>query len=180
MLLRPLTTIRLTTVALLLAAGLAACGGAGGARTDVASVTHEGLQTTTERNRAALQQYLDSNHEDLTMMADDVVFTTMATGEEHRGREGVRRMLQHVYHVAFDAHAETRTLVVSDDHAVLEAIFVGRHIGEFAGVPATGRDVRVPLCVVYDFADGRIQRGRVYFEIPAMLQQVGAVPAPNR
>jgi steroid delta-isomerase-like uncharacterized protein len=114
------------------------------------------------------------------MMADDVVFTTMATGEEHRGRDGVQRMLQHVYHVAFDARAETRTLVVSGDHAVLEGLFVGRHIGEFAGVPATGREVRVPLCVVYDFVDGRIQRGRVYFEIPALLQQVGATPGAGR
>jgi steroid delta-isomerase-like uncharacterized protein len=162
---------------LLLAAGVAACGGVGGAQSEIRSTADQEHQTTTEGNRAALQRYLDSNHEDLSMMADDVVFTTMATGEEHRGRDDVKQMLEHVYQVAFDAHAETRTLVVSGDHAVLEAMFVGRHIGEFAGVPATGREVRVPLCVVYDFADGRIQRGRVYFEIPAFLQQVGAAPA---
>jgi limonene-1,2-epoxide hydrolase len=34
--------------------------------------------------------------------------------------------------------------------------------------------VRVPLCVVYDLQDGRIVRGRVYLEVPVMMQQLGA------
>ena len=31
--------------------------------------------------------------------------------------------------------------------------------GEFAGITATGRAVRVPLCVVYDLDNDRIKRG---------------------
>lgn len=128
---------------------------------------------SVESTRAAITRYLDSGHTDLSMMADDVVFTTMATGEEHRGTEAVARMLRHIYHEAFDAHAETRNTIFTDGNAVLEAEFIGRHIGEFAGVPATNREVRVPLCVVYDLENDRIRRGRVYFEIPAMLKQLG-------
>ena len=45
--------------------------------------------------------------------------------------------------------------------------------GEFAGIPATGKDVRVPLCVVYDLENDQIKQGRVYFEMPALLQQLG-------
>ena len=60
---------------------------------------------TVERTREVMTRYLDSQHSDLSMMADDVVFTNMATGEEHRGVEGVRKMLDHVYHEAFDATA---------------------------------------------------------------------------
>ena len=130
--------------------------------------------------RAVMNRYSDSQHTDLSMMADDVVFTTMATGEEHHGVAGVAAMLHRVYHVAFTARAERRTLVCDDDHAVLEALFVGRHTGEFAGVAATGRDVRVPLCVVYDLADGRIRRGRVYFELPLLLEQLGRTPGTAR
>jgi steroid delta-isomerase-like uncharacterized protein len=126
-----------------------------------------------EGTRAAFTRYIDSAHTDLSMMADDVVFTTMATGEEHHGREAVARMLRHVYHEAFDAHVEPRSTIFADGNAVLEGDFVGRHIGEFAGVPATNREVRVPLCVVYDLENDRIRRGRVYFEIPAMLKQLG-------
>jgi steroid delta-isomerase-like uncharacterized protein len=111
------------------------------------------------------------------MMAEDVVFTTMATGDEHRGPDGVRRMLDHIYHAAFDARAEIRTRLYGENQAVLEADFVGTHIGEFAGIPATGRGVRVPLCVVYDLEEGLIKRARVYLEVPVLLRQLGAEPA---
>jgi steroid delta-isomerase-like uncharacterized protein len=133
---------------------------------------------TADHTLEMLDRYLESNHTDLSMMDDDVVFTTMATGEEHVGRETVRQMLHHMYHVAFDARAVRRSVVCAASHAVFEAVFVGRHIAEFAGVPATGRDVRIPLCVVYDVRDRRITRARVYFEVPAFLAQVRA-PAPS-
>ena len=129
---------------------------------------------SVERTRDAMERYLNSAHRDLSMMAEDVVFTAMATGEEHRGVEGVRRMLEHVYHQAFDATAETRNRIYGENHAVLDADFVGTHIGTFAGVPATNRQVRVPLCVVYDLRDGKIVRGRVYLEIPVLMRQLGA------
>ena len=131
---------------------------------------------TVQRTRDAVERYLNSAHSDLSMMAEDVVFTTMATGDEHRGVEGVRRMLDHVYHQAFDAKAETRNRIYAEDHAVLEGYFVGKHIGTFAGVEATGRQVRVPLCVVYDLQDAKIVRGRVYLEVPVLMQQLRASP----
>ena len=127
---------------------------------------------TVERTREVMTKYLDSQHGDLSMMAEDVVFTNMATGEEHRGVEGVRRMLDHVYHEAFDATAETRNRIYTENQAVLEADFVGTHIGTFAGIPATRRKVRVPLCVVYDLEQGKISRGRVYMQVPVLLRQL--------
>jgi steroid delta-isomerase-like uncharacterized protein len=130
-----------------------------------------------ERTREAMTRYLDSGHTDLSMMADDVVFTNMATGEEHSGVDGVRRMLDYVYHTAFDATAETRSTIYAERQAVFEADFVGTHIGTFAGIPATRRSVRVPLCVVYDVEEGKIRRGRIYLQMPVLLRQLGAAPA---
>jgi predicted ester cyclase len=53
-------------------------------------------------------------------------------------------------------------------------MFIGRHTGEFAGVPATDKDVRVPLAVFYDLRDDMITEGRVHFDVSAFLAQVGA------
>ena len=132
---------------------------------------------SVESTRAAIDRYLDSEHKDLGMMSDDVVFTNMATGEEHRGVEGVRKMLDYIYHTAFEARAETRSRVYAENQAVLEGDFVGTHIGTFAGIPATQRQVRVPLCVVYDLEAGKIKRGRVYMQVPVLMRQLAAVAA---
>ena len=128
---------------------------------------------SVDSTREVVTKYLNSKHSDVSMMADDVVFTNMASGQEHRSPDGVLQMLNYFYHVAFDATAETKNTIFADGKAVLEGDFVGKHIGEFAGIPATNKHVRVPLCVVYDLEDDLIKRGRVYFEMPVLLQQLG-------
>ena len=127
---------------------------------------------SVESTRAVLAKYIDSNHTDLSVLSDDVVFTNMATGDENHGRDSVGQMLNYIYHVAFDAKAEPKNIIVGDGKAVFEAEFVGKHIGEFAGIPPTNKQVRAPLCVVYDLDNDRITRGRVYFEVPALLSQL--------
>lgn len=126
----------------------------------------------SDATQEAITRYLESKHTDLSMMADDVVFTNMATGETHTGREAIGEMLHYVYHVAFDATAELRNLIVEHNRAVLEAEIVGKHIGEFAGIAATNKDVRIPLCVIYDLDNGKITHGRIYFEVPALMAQI--------
>ncbi len=126
-----------------------------------------------ESTRETMRRYFNSEHSDTSMIAEEVVFTIMATGQEHHGPDAVLGMLNYFYHIAFDATATTRVTLFGENNAMLEGEFVGKHIGEFAGIPATGKEVHVPLCVVYDLANDQITRGRVYFEMPALLQQLG-------
>jgi steroid delta-isomerase-like uncharacterized protein len=125
-----------------------------------------------ESTRKIITKYIESKHSDVSVMAKDVVFTHMATGDEHRGPEGVQQMLNFMYHTAFDADVEVKNLIFADEKAVLEADFVGKHIGEFAGIAATNKNVRVPLCVTYDLENDQIKRARVYMEMPVLLKQL--------
>ena len=126
-----------------------------------------------EKTREVINKWIDSEHTDTSILADDVVFTSMNTAEEDRGPEGVLGSLNYIYHVAFDARFELRNLIVDGGIGAAEADFVGEHIGEFAGIPPTHKNVRVPLCVVYKVEDEKIKRARIYFEMPAMLEQLG-------
>jgi steroid delta-isomerase-like uncharacterized protein len=126
-----------------------------------------------ERATEVMMRLWESGHSEMDVMAEDVVFTLMATGQEYRGREGVSQMFHYFYHDAFKAYAESRKLVVADEIAFLEGDFVGEHIGEFAGIPATNKHIRVPLCMVYDLENDEIKRGRIYLEIPVLVQQLG-------
>ncbi len=128
---------------------------------------------SVDSTRETMLRYFNAEHGDVSMMTEDVVFTVMATGQENRGREAVLGMLTYFYHVAFDATAITHVMLFGENNAMVEGDFVGKHIGEFAGIPATGKNVRVPLCVVYDLENDLIKHGRVYFEMPALMAQLG-------
>lgn len=55
--------------------------------------------------RAVMSRYFESEHSDVSDMAEDVVFTVMATGEEHCGPEAVLDMLYDFYRLAFTARS---------------------------------------------------------------------------
>lgn len=126
-----------------------------------------------ESTRKVMTQYFNAAHSDVSVLANDVVFTIMATGQEAKTPEGVHGMLTYFYRIAFDASAEASNIFFADGKALWEGKFIGTHIGEFAGVPATGKDVRVPLCVVYDLKNDQIVRARVYFEMQPLMAQLG-------
>jgi steroid delta-isomerase-like uncharacterized protein len=128
--------------------------------------------TETESTLNAYMDVLLSGGDFASFFSDDVLWTTMETGEEIRGRDAVRDFIVAIHTQLFDASVEVRGLVVADGVAVLEAVFVGKQIAEFAGVPATGAEVRLPYTVAYDVADGQITALRAYLSIAALIQQL--------
>ena len=127
---------------------------------------------SVESTNKVMTHYWNPGHSEVGVMAEAVVSRVMAGGQEYHTPAGVLGMLNYFYHIAFEAGATPSNLVVADGRAVWEGDFHGKHIGEFAGIPATGKEVRVPLCVVYNLENDKITHGRVYFEIPALLQQL--------
>ena len=110
---------------------------------------------------------------DVIYVAENAVFKDMNSGEEINGRKAIADMLNYLYHVAFDAKAIVNNTIITENLALLEASFVGKHIGEFAGISATGKQVNVPLCVTYDLnEDGLIQNGRIYMLTDVMMRQL--------
>lgn len=126
-----------------------------------------------------VRRYTESH--DGQYLTDDAHFRETSSGQEVRGREAVTQMLYWFYHVAFDAHLEDVETFLSEDGSkgVLRARFVGRHIGDFAGVGATGRTVDVPLAVIYTLDADRISGADIYFQAAVAMQQLTgeAVPA---
>jgi predicted ester cyclase len=110
---------------------------------------------------------------DTIHVAENAVFKNFNTGQETIGREAIGQMLHYFYHIAFDARAIIKNVIVTEDKAVLEATFSGRHIGEFANIAPTNKEVNVPMCVAYDLnEEGLIQEGRIYMLMDVMFQQL--------
>ena len=127
-----------------------------------------------ETTRTVMTKYLDALLQRAPIAAfftPDVTFVTMG-GQTIQGREEVAEFIRWLHQDAFDARPEFKSTLIEGDKAVLEASFVGRHTGEFFGVPASQHDVNVPYVVVYDLRDGMIAELRFYMPINALTEQI--------
>ena len=135
------------------------------------------------RAREVMQDYLAALVERgdfARFFAPDVRWTTVETGDQVVGRERVRDFIVGFHTVAFDARPQVVHLLAEGDAAVLEGRFLGRHTGDFAGVPSTGAEVDVPYCVVYDIADGLITELRLYMAMSSLRAQLAAAAGADR
>jgi predicted ester cyclase len=110
--------------------------------------------------------------------AEDARFSIEGTDQSGTGRDAVEHTIRFLHEVAFDASPELKNLIVEGNKAAIEADFVGVHTGEFAGLPPSGRSVRVPYSVVYDLEGDTITSLRIYMPMQALLEQLSGTPAP--
>ena len=128
---------------------------------------------TTERQ--VMQDYLDAlvkRADYPAYFTDDVVATFEGTDQRADGREAAGQLIRYVHEGAFDARPELKNLLTDDGKAAIEADFTGTHTGEFAGIPATGRAVRVPYSVIYDLHGDKISALRIYFPMSLLIEQL--------
>ena len=62
---------------------------------------------------------------------------------------------------------------VTDDTVIVEFDLLGTNLGEFYGLPPTGKAFRVPIIAVFFFDGDRIVNERVYFDSASLVTQIG-------
>ena len=110
--------------------------------------------------------------------SDDVVLELVDIGQQMQGRDTVAGAIVGLHEQTFDARPDLTNLLVGEGTAAVEAVFVGTHTGEFAGIPATGREVAVPYAVFYDLADGEITALRIHGFASGLVAALTAEPSP--
>lgn len=56
---------------------------------------------------------------------------------------------------------------------IAEFDLLGTNLGEFYGLPPTGKAFRVPVIAVFFFAGDRIVNERIYFDAASLVTQIG-------
>ena len=112
------------------------------------------------------------------LMAADVVIH-MPTGEvvDLEGLKGFAEMWRGSFP---DWNSTFEELIAEGDKVAERWTGRGTHQGELAGIPATGKRVEVPGSVFYRIVDGKIVEFRGQLDMMSLMQQIGAVPAPEQ
>jgi predicted ester cyclase len=123
--------------------------------------------TITESGRTTMDAYLQAlttRGSFADFLTEDVTLDMVGAGLSAQGRAQVEDFIRYAHEQAFDGRPELKSLTVDPDgrRSAIEADFIGRHTGEFAGMPASGRNVRVPYSVHYDLTSSGISALRIY------------------
>jgi predicted ester cyclase len=130
---------------------------------------------TIDQTRQTMKAYADAllSFGDIApYLSDDVTMTFMGTDRQVAGKAAVEQTIKFFHEVAFSSAIELKSLINGEGESMLEAEFIGTHIGEFEGVAPSLKAVRVPYSVAYALADGRITALRLYFPFNVLMQQI--------
>jgi steroid delta-isomerase-like uncharacterized protein len=137
----------------------------------------------TEGNKELARRYYDAVLNDGDIGALDEL--AVADYEEHdplpgqgSGRAGLEdrvRMLRS----AFAPHFTIEDTIAEGDRVVVRWRNEGTHVGEFMGMPATGKNFSIAGIDVHRVRDGKLAEHWHVVDQLAMLQQLGFLPAPQ-
>ena len=95
------------------------------------------------------------------------------------GPEGFKIVVQ-AFKTAFpDFHATVEDAVAEGDRVSTRGTFTGTHLGEFNGIPATGKSIRVGFIDIWRLENGQAVENWVQIDMLGLMQQIGVIPAPG-
>ena len=96
------------------------------------------------------------------------------------GRDEVRTYYESLLQALPGLHLDVRRHHASASAVVVEVIIRGRHLGPWRGLPATGRQIEIPLCGIFTFDDeDRLAGEKIYYDRATLLRQLGLFHEPD-
>jgi steroid delta-isomerase-like uncharacterized protein len=100
-------------------------------------------------------------------------YEIMATGQVFDGDDEVMNYYLTTRTAFPDQRHENARFHVTDDAVIVEFDLLGTNLGEFYGMPPTGKVFRVPIIAVFFFDGERITNERIYFDSASLVTQIG-------
>jgi steroid delta-isomerase-like uncharacterized protein len=94
------------------------------------------------------------------------------------GVEGLKDVLRGMRMGFPDIHFAIEEQIAEGEKVLSRFEWTGTHHGEFLGVPATGRPVKVWGMVIDRLVDGRIKETRIIMDTLGLMMQLGVIPPP--
>lgn len=113
------------------------------------------------------------------LVAQDVEWTNVATGETFSGPDGVKQYMQGWVEAFSGGKTEIEEVHAGEDFAVVEFAGRGTHDGTLRGptgeIPPTQQSVDMRFCEIYHIREGKIVDGRLYFDAATLMGQLGVL-----
>ncbi len=142
---------------------------------------------STEENKAAERRFYEEvwNKHNLgtvdELVAPDVVEHNPAVPGQAPGLEGFRQMVKMSLSAFPEGQITIEDLIAEGDEVVVRwTAYNMTHRGEFAGIPATGKQLTVAGIDIYRYEGGKRVETWRQWDALGMMRQLGVVPSPRK
>ena len=95
------------------------------------------------------------------------------------GLEGLKETLRGMRSAFPDLFFSVEEQIADGDKVLTRFEWTGTHRGEFVGIPATGRSVKVWGMVIDRLENSRIKDTRIIMDMLGLMMQLGVFPPPR-
>jgi steroid delta-isomerase-like uncharacterized protein len=135
----------------------------------------------SEQNKSLVRRVIEEVYNQGNLaVADELSASDLVihlTSQEIRGREGAKQYVAALRAAFPDLHMTIEDKIAEGDRLVTRWTARGTHMGEFQGIPPTGKQVRVAGTDIDRIADGKAVECWSHVDELGMMQQLGAIPA---
>jgi steroid delta-isomerase-like uncharacterized protein len=137
----------------------------------------------SEANKRSARRYYDEVlNEGRTELLDELAASDYDEHDPLPGQGTGRQGLKDRVSVLRQALGQTFTVedvIAEGDRVAVRWSATGRHVGDFMGMPPSGRSFTIAGIDVHRFQDGRMAEHWHVVDQLAMLQQLGVIPQPE-
>lgn len=98
---------------------------------------------------------------------------------DNHGPDGQRQFIAAMRGGFPDIQFAVEDRLVESDKLFVRWTARGTHKGDYLGVPATGKPIKISGMALHRFGNGKVQESWDHFDAVGLLQQLGAMPAAS-
>ena len=135
----------------------------------------------SSENKAIVRRFFEEifNQQAYTA-ADEIVATDYINHNpapgELPGREGLKQFIAYLHSTNEGIRFVLEDQIAEGNKVATRWTATGKHTGEFAGIPATGKSYTIKAINIHRVVDGQIQEGWLEWDTLGWMQQLGVIP----
>ncbi len=134
-----------------------------------------------QENKALVRRYVEEVQSQHNLAAIDELFSPAFINHDNEadppGTEGVKRFFAMLFTAFPDARFTIHLQLAEGDRVMTYKTLHGTHLGDFMGIPPTGKQVSLNGMDVFTVVDGKLAEHWSVSDFLGLTQQIGGFPA---
>lgn len=131
---------------------------------------------STEENKALVRRFHDEVVSEHKLGVLDQIIGTAADGAKEGFKDDRRRTQVHIQEAYPDLHEQVEQMIAEEDWVAVWTTVEGTHTGgDYVGIPATGKRIKIPVAATWRVNNGKLVEYSRTADFNSVFEQLGVL-----